>query len=519
MAKHGSDNLFQLIKSLSSAEKRYFKLFYSRGKDNSNMKFIRLFNLIDNQKEYDEAKILKKDKNLKPSQLSNSKAHLYTLILQSLANYNPDDDSEIKIRDYLNYANILYNKSLYEQCWKILQKGKQIAENNDKILLKYELLEFEKKVLTKHITFDIENDAFEIIEESEKLVKTIRSTRNFQNLSLKLYTFYLQIGFIRDSKDFEQANRLLYSSLPAFKEEELSFNEKMFLYQSFTGYYLFIQDPARAYEYAKKWINLFEENPNLLKPKIEYYIKALNYYVSAQYRLFKYNEYVETTNKFDLIKSIPNIKLTYNQELLIFKYSSIHIINHYFMLGNFTEGTKIIPEIANELEFYENKLDTNNTTLFYYKFACMYFGDENYNKTIFWLNKIINAKDVNIRSDIQGFARILNLISHWELSNSDFVDYYIRSTYRFLKKKQDFHLFQKFILDFIRKLNNSTPDNITNAFQELYDNLKPLRGNPYEKRAFAYFDILSWLESKFQKKSNQEIIQEKARKKIERMDY
>ena len=188
------------------------------------------------------------------------------------------------------------------------------------------------------------------------------------------------------------------------------------------------------------------------------------------------------------------------------------------MIGDFTEGTKLIPDIAKELELYENKLDTHNTTLFYYKFACMYFGDENYNKTIFWLNKIINAKDINIRSDIHGFARILNLISHWELNNSDLVDYYILSTFRFLKKKKDFHLYQKFILDFLRKLNNSTPDNITDAFQNLYDNLKPLQSNPYEKRAFVYFDILSWLESKLKGISNQQIIREKAKRKMDQIN-
>jgi hypothetical protein len=79
-------------------------------------------------------------------------------------------------------------------------------------------------------------------------------------------------------------------------------------------------------------------------------------------------------------------------------------------------------------------------------------------------------------------------------------------------------LYQKFILDFLRKLNNSTPDNISDSFQELHDNLKPLQGNPYEKRAFVYFDILSWLESKLKGKPNQKIIQEKAKRKMERFN-
>ena len=517
MSKPSSDHLFQLINSLSTAEKRYFKLFYSRGQDNSKKKFIRLFNLIDRQQEYSEAKLLKQDKDFKPSQLSNLKAHLYGLILQSLVNYNPTDDVEIKIREHLNYANILYNKALYEQCWRILQKAKQLAKISDKILLQFEIIEFEKKLLTNYVPSDIEESAGLIIKESENLIDAIKNTRNFQNLSLKLYAFYLQIGFIRNSKDFEIANRLLYSSLPVFDEDKLSFNEKMFLYQSFVGYYLFIQDPARAKEYAQKWLDLFENQPEMVVPKIEYYIKALNYMISAQFRLYEYDNFVASTQLFDKIESIKNLKLTYNQRLLIFKYSSVHKINRFFMIGDFTAGTEIIPVVAKELELYQSKLDTHNTTLFYYKFACMYFGDDNFNKTIFWLNKIINAKDVNIRSDIQGFARILNLISHWELENSDLLDYYIRSTYRFLKKKQDFHLYQKFILDFLRKLNNIVPDNITSAFQDLYDNLKPLQGNPYEKRAFVYFDILSWLEGKLKGVTNQEIIRMKAKQKMDRL--
>jgi len=45
--------------------------------------------------------------------------------------------------------------------------------------------------------------------------------------------------------------------------------------------------------------------------------------------------------------------------------------------------------------------------------------------------------------------------------------------------------------------------------------LKPLKNNAYEKRAFIYFDIISWLESKIENRSNQLIIREKAMRKIE----
>jgi len=515
MAKNNTDHLFQLVKSLTAAEKRYFKVFVSKGKDQSDAKFIKLFNLIDKFNEFDEAKILETEKSFKASQLSNLKAHLYRQILQSLENYNPDDDVEIKIRNILNNTNLLYNKSLFEQCLKMLEKARQMAEINDKVLLLFEIVEFEKKLLTKSIHADISERMLRLVSESEKILKSIKNTRIFQNLSIKLYSFYLQIGFIRNSDDFDTASRFLYSSLPAFNEDKLSFNEKMFLYHSFTGYYFFIQDSERGYDYAKRWLQLFEDHPEKIIPKIEHYIKAFNNLLTAQFKLFKLKEFDLYSKKFEAISEMPGLNLNFNLQRQIFKYSSIHKIDKYFMLGRFTEGTKVIPDIAKGLEAYENKMDTHSLTIFHYKFACMYFGDEDYQQAIFWLNKIINAKDVNIRSDIHGFARILNLISHWELDNIDVIDYYIRSSYRYLIKKADFHLFQKHILKFLRKLSNISPDELQKAFIDLKKDLKPLKKNAYEKRAFIYFDIISWLESKIENRSNQLIIREKAMKKIE----
>jgi len=514
MAKSNSDPLFRLIKALSPAEKRYFKIFFSNSKVEEDAKFIKLFNLIDKQSDYDEVKILEQEKSLKSSQLSNLKAHLYRQILQSLNNYNPNNDVEIKIREYLNHTTILYNRALYDQFWKMLEKARQLAETNDKYRMMYEIIEFEKRLLTKLIRTDIKEKVLDLVKESESQQKKIQNIITFQNLSIRLYSFYLQLGFIRNSSDFEIVNRFLYSSLPAFKEENLTFDEKNYLYNSLTGYYLFIQDLERGYEYAKKWVDLFEQNQQMIVPKIENYIKAMHNLLVAHSKLFKYHEFAEYTQKFQLISQIEGLSITNNISILLFKYSSVHVINKYFMTGNFSEGVNIIQKIAADLEKYEDFLDTHSITIFYYKFACMYFGDEDYLQSTFWLNKIINSRDLNIRSDIHGFARILNLISHWELKNMDLVDYYIRSTYRYLIKKDDFHLYQKYILKFLKKLSVISPDQLKDSFIELREKLLSLRNNAYEKRAFLYFDIISWLESKIENKSNQLIIKEKALVKI-----
>jgi hypothetical protein len=97
----------------------------------------------------------------------------------------------------------------------------------------------------------------------------------------------------------------------------------------------------------------------------------------------------------------------------------------------------------------------------------------------------------------------------------DVIPYYLRSTYRYLSKKDDLQLFERHILDFIKLLDRSmTPKTLIFQFRNLRDQLLLLVDNPYEKRAFIYFDIISWLESKIQGRKVSEIIKEKAQSTI-----
>jgi hypothetical protein len=69
-------------------------------------------------------------------------------------------------------------------------------------------------------------------------------------------------------------------------------------------------------------------------------------------------------------------------------------------------------------------------------------------------------------------------------------------------------------MKFLRKLSSITRDQLIDAFKELREKLLPLNEKFYERRPFIYFDIISWLECKIEKRDTQEIIREKALRKI-----
>ncbi|MEO9967699.1 MAG: hypothetical protein ABJF11_18030 [Reichenbachiella sp.] len=508
MSKERSDALFQLIKSLKKSEKRYFKLHMARAEDK---KISRLFTLIDAQRSFNDQEILETDSTLKPTQLSNLKAHLYTKILNALRDYNSNTLPNIKIRDMIDHAEILFNKGLYRQCAEVIRKVKKIAIKSGNLEMQLEILKWEKQVLFHTSGRENRERTNEIIADVQQVNNRINNINSFSNLQVKLQSLYQKIGFIRNESDYNKIQNVFAASLPVFVEEELSNSEKISLYNLYVGYYFFLQDFEQGYSYARKLVNLFNENKALIQSMLESYIGSLNHLLIAQNKMLKYREFQATTRELRALNNLPSAQLNENIRMKLLKYTFVHEFNRLFLMGDFERGVKLMERIKPGMEQFIGQIDLHSKVILFYKTACLYFGNDNYLTAIYWLNKIINSKEADLRADIHGFARILNLIAHYELGNMELIEYYVRSTYRFLLKKEDLHLYQKYILNFLVRLKtNITQEELIKRFRALRENLIPLTKDPYERRAFIYFDIISWLESKIERRPVQNVIKDKA---------
>ena len=76
---------------------------------------------------------------------------------------------------------------------------------------------------------------------------------------------------------------------------------------------------------------------------------------------------------------------------------------------------------------------------FYFGLALAHFGADKHNKALFWLNKVLNDTEQTLRQDIFTYARLFNLVVHYELANYDLLEYIVRSTQRFLSKRHRAH--------------------------------------------------------------------------------
>ena len=104
MPNRSNDELFQLIKSLDKTEKRLFKLYVKRIAGTDELKTITLFDALDRMDEYDEEKLLHKNKSLKKQQLSNMKTYLYRQILSCLRQVSDDDNIDMQLHEQMAVA-------------------------------------------------------------------------------------------------------------------------------------------------------------------------------------------------------------------------------------------------------------------------------------------------------------------------------------------------------------------------------------------------------------------------------
>jgi hypothetical protein len=509
MSKESSDALFHLIQRMSKSEKRHFKLMASRHEAGDG-KFIRLFNRIDRMKTYNEEILLASESSLSSRQLPNLKSFLYDYLLKCLRTINTSDATEIILADLSGYAKILYDKCLYRDCIRMIDRSKKIAVKHERSVQLLELLELENSVIRQTVNVNHAQRVDESVLRKQKVLEEIETVNAFENLSIQLNVFYVQTGFIRDKKDLEHVEHFFKNNLPVYEEKKLNFHEKVYLYKALTGYYFFIQDFRNGYRSAAQWVKLFEEHPQMMIDHTEIYIRALNSLLVVLNKLGSLEEFENVHKRLVALKRRTDRSMTENIHLNLFKAIYVHEINRHFMRGEFRSGIRIVGKLEGELNRFIPLLDHHSVLLFYYKIACLYFGADQYKRALHWLNRIIQTKDISVREDLHAFARILALICHNELGNDRLAEAHIKSLYRFLLKKGELSAYHKLILNFLRKLHrNLLPRQMNSLFLELKKNLQPLTKQRFEKRAFYYFDIISWLESKIEKQSIEDIIKTK----------
>ena len=517
-----ADTLFQLVHSLEKSEKRNFKLYIKRNSAKEDLKIIQLFDALDKLQEYDEKLLLKKLPGIEKSQLYNLKPHLYKQLLASLRLLKSDESIELQLTEQLDYARILYNKGLYLQSLKILDKIKEhaVKYNQDTFLI--HAISLEKKIETLHITRSMQDRADRLSAEANDVHERRSVITQLSNLALQLYSWYVKHGHARNEKDEAGVKDFFSSHLPPNAHEQTGFYERLYLCQSYCWYAFIRQDFLMYYRYTQKWVDLFVAQPQMIGVETGHYIKGMHNLLNAHFDLRNYQGFETTLKAFETFAKSDIASQHDNFKVYTFVYVYIAKLNQHFMHGTFKEGLQLVPFIEESLAKYALYLDRHRVLVFNYKIATLYFGSGDYETSIDYLQKIIND-NVDLRYDLQCYARLVHLLAHYEMGNFDIIDYLIKSVYRFMAKMENLTVVEEEIFKFLRHSFTVPKNKLQPELEKFLKKIKQFEKSRFETRSFAYLDIISWVESKVYHKSMSQIIGEKYSqsrvRRYERLDH
>jgi len=254
----------------------------------------------------------------------------------------------------------------------------------------------------------------------------------------------------------------------------------------------------------------------MIEVETGHYVKGMHNLLNALFDLRYYDKFQIILDRFEAYSKTAIAQHHDNFRIHTFIYIYGAKINQHLMLGTFKEGLSLVPYVEEKLEEYALYIDRHRILVFNYKIANLYFGSGNYARSIDYLQRIIHDH-VDLRYDLQCYARLLHLIAHYEMGNYEIIESLIKSVYRFMAKMKNLTVVEEEMFSFLRKSFKMSARKLKPELEKLLNTIRHLEKNRFETRSFVYLDIIAWLESKVYEKPMSEIIQNKYKKEEEMM--
>jgi len=492
-----SQNLFDLIKSLTPAEKRYFKVFAKRHVKGDENNYVLLFNAIDKQNVYDEGKLLKKFENTSIAKhFSSEKNYLNRLILKAMNAYDLDKSVDAQIRELIGFATFFRKKRLYEQALKQVDKAKKIALKYEQYFYWVNILHIETTLINrsqhlqhqKRLTVNLK-EMKEALQHAQRyhLYKCLFNEVFWQNNKRLYATTEQQITY------FQQAlqNPLLQVPCPL-----TDFRTQKLYFQTLQLCYLQTHQTKKSYEAAQKIIALYDSEPHFMKNEVSNYISMLGNTIVSCYLLEDWEGLYQIIQK---LRAIPTQSFT--QEVAVFETSYNAEIAYYHKLNNSQKIIELLVVIEQKLNRYGKHIKQPSLLIWYYNMASLYFGLNQFDKALSFLNRFFDLYTSGVREDTYNKAIFLQLILHWELDNHRLLESLIRSAAHYIRQKEKAHSFEPLVLTCLKKLLNLPLEakiERKNLLQSLNNQLQQIE-DPVEQYFLQNTILLPWLEGQISK--------------------
>ncbi len=478
------DTLFELIKSLDQNEKRHFKIYAKRHVLHDENQYVRLFDIMDQLEDYDEAEVKARLGRVGFAQhLASGKNYLYNLILRSLRTYHAGKSVKVQLRELWLDINLLIEKGLLRQAMKLIRKAKKLAQQYQYDIPLLEILLLERKLIRRYTS----NRADEMIRDCQEETANCLDRLRLQLGIIDLYeTVFITYRNDKDSRQsLDEVMNQVAALVPDGAYRKLSFESLNSYHVLHLHYANIVRDYQTANQHLRALIELHEGHPFLIDEEMERYINHLNNYLNNCFALHRLEEFPPVLEKMKAIKT-KNAKI----KGLIFNNVFYLEMLYHLVREEYRAVIRMVPEIERGLKKYSESITKSRKLTFYYNITIAFFLEKDYPQALDWINRILSEPKLEERQDIQTLARIFEIVLHFELGNEELVESLIGSVDRYLRKKNKRQSAAYLIAKKLRQALYADQRKKQVIFQELADELQHKKGLE---------EIKIWVQEKVQK--------------------
>jgi hypothetical protein len=493
MSKQG---IIRLVKSLSSAEKRHFKL--SSRKQSGNKDYLTLFEIIDDSKLIDLPTLEKKFQlQCTGASLENAAKYLLKVLTDSLIQSRTEKDSVFQQHHNLMRVNILFERSLLDEGHKELKRVQQQAAASQNHFIQYLTYRYELDYLSdQHFPDLTDKGLLEIQMKARHTLKSMHKIHEHHSLFELLKHRLVNAGKTLSEDDKKHLNDLLLSELSLITGKvDYNFESQKLhlLFQSF--FFTHINDYKSALKIFQELNGLFESNPAMWKNPPLDYLSCLEGILDSLRTIRHFDTMTFYINK---LRSLTGPEQSEYFNFIAAKTIWIYQLNILTGMGQFKAAAQLAQDIDPALLKEGNIIDYEKQSELLFYLGLSYFGTQQWDKANKYINRIILMGKINYHSPVYKAARLLNILIHYEQHDLEYLPYEIRSYKRSFQYKGQLLKIEKLLFKIISIHPNGNGFAKNQIFwKKVKPAIGPIEADKYELQLQKYFDFLAWIKAKF----------------------
>lgn len=493
--KKPSDALFRLAKAMTPSEKRYFHQYARRHVIGGQNNYLALFQLLSKQEAYDEEAL--KEALPGPGQKGHFpvlKRQLYQLLLDCLGQYHRNAHPSERVKRKMQAAAILREKGLPGAARQELKSARKLISRYQLFLHLPELLHLEKGLLEREAsrlagTRELDRWA----EEWREVLNTLGQEGRFAYYNLLLARRQYQKVSLSGEK--EKAGLLEVIGSNDFRQgrNALSLQARMDYFRALATYHFMAGEPEQALGCNQALLGLLEENAFLRELYPSRYVAALNNFLIDNYQVKNWSAVEEGLAKLRRLPGQPAFARIKDLQQKIFEQGALLELNMLISRKKYEQAHQKASSTEEGLARFSARMPPHNHLIIQYLLAYIYFLNRDFNRSLGFLNGVLQGQQKGLLEELFRFARLLQLLLHYELGHDELLPYLIASTRRTHQAMLPAYEAENLLVDALRRLGNAAgrkdKKEILSALKEKIKT-EALAGK--EARFFEYLDIAHW---------------------------